>query len=368
VLVRAAHALLELAQPAPLSPHEPFVRDLFPATEQNPRYSEGSVAVLRDGRLLYATTEFFGNGSDASAARIVGIESADQGQTWSERHVIQENIGRQNVMSVSLVRLAAPARYDAPLGFFYLVKNSPRDLRVNLRLSTDEGASFGEPIQVTTTPGYHVLNNDRVTVISGGRIVVPVATTTDVGQVNHFVCSCFLSDDGGRNWRPSRNQVDYPRRGAMEPEVIERQDGTLLMHFRTQLGHIAVSESKDRGETWGEPQPWPVRAPEAPSTLRRIPSTGDWLLIWNDTFVAGQSHGGKRTPLTAAVSRDEGGTWGPPRSLETDPHQTFAYTSVTFHRGRALLTYYVGDERTGRISSRFRSVPLSWFSSETEGP
>jgi sialidase-1 len=133
------------------------------------------------------------------------------------------------------------------------------------------------------------------------------------------------------------------------------------MHFRTQMGHIAVSDSADSGVTWGEARSWGVQAPEAPATLRRIPSTGHLLLIWNDTHDADAGHGGKRTPLTAAISTDEGRSWSFRRNLETGAEHTYAYTSVAFHRGRALLTYYVRDESSGRISSRFRSVPIAWF-------
>jgi sialidase-1 len=358
VRIRAAQALLMLAQPAPLGRNEQVVRDVFLATAENPRYSEGSVAVLRDGRLLYATTEFIGSESDFASARIVGVESTDEGQTWGPVRVIQENVGKKNVMSVSLRRLTPGVRFDAPLGCFYLVKNSFTDLQVFLRTSSDEGHTFGKPVPVTNAAGYHVLNNDRVTILSTGRMIVPVSSTEDVGKVNHFVCSCFFSDDNGATWARSRNTVDYDKRGAMEPEVLELNDGRLLMHFRTQLGHIAVSESKDQGLTWSTARSWYVRAPEAPATLRRIPSTGDLLLVWNDTFTEGAGHGGKRTPLTAAISTDEGRTWTKGRNIETDADHTYAYTSIVFHRGRALLTYYVSDEKTGRISSRFRSIPI----------
>jgi sialidase-1 len=361
VRLRSAQALVQLAQPAPPAPGEDIRRDVFVATAQHPRVSEGSVAVLRDGRLLYATTEFEGSGSDFATARIVAVESADAGRSWGERRVLQENVGQTNVMSATLRRLGGPARFDGPIGFFYVVKNSTSDLQVDLRVSEDEGKTFGEPSRVTDRPGYHVLNNDRVTVLSTGRLVVPVASTEDVSRVNTFACACFLSDDRGRTWRRSRGEVTYPRRGAMEPEVLELSNGRLLMHFRTQLGHIAVSELADGGETWSEARSWDVRAPEAPATLRRIPSTDHLLLIWNDVFSPGAGHGGKRTPLTAAVSTDEGRTWSFRRDLETGDRNTFAYTSVAFHRGRALLTYYVRDEASGRISSRFRSVPIAWF-------
>ncbi|MDP1797043.1 MAG: sialidase family protein [Planctomycetaceae bacterium] len=359
IRIRAAQALLLLSKPPGPSPYETIVRDVFVATEKNPRYSEGSVIVLRDGRLMYATTEFIGSESDFAQARIVATESSDDGRTWSTPHVLQENIGKNNVMSVTLRRLSYPARFDAPIGFFYLVKNSKSDLNVWLRTSADDGVTFGPPVRATTDAGYHVLNNDRVTILSTGRIVVPVSSTADVGSVNRFVCSTWSSDDSGLTWKRSQNSIPYEKRGAMEPEVIERRDGTLLMHIRTQAGHIAVSESTNQGESWGPAKSWSVRAPEAPATLRVIPSTGDWLLIWNDTFVAGAGHGGKRTPLSFAISRDEGQTWSPSRSLETSTDHTYAYTSVAFHEGRLLLSYYVGDEKTGRISSRFRSLPIA---------
>ncbi|SIO41095.1 sialidase-1 [Singulisphaera sp. GP187] len=360
VRIRAAQALLLLAKPAPASPSEEFSRDVFVATPQNPRYSEGSVLVRRDGSLIYATTEFQGSGSDFAKARIIAVDSTDQGRTWSERRVLQENVGQQNVMSVTLRRLKTANPFDGPIGLFYLVKNSPTDLDVYLRVSNDEAKTFGEPLLVTTDPGYHVLNNDRVTVLSSGRILVPIATTKDAVKGPKYAASCYFSDDQGKTWKRSRGLIEYAKQGAMEPEVLEQAGGRLLMQIRTIVGHVAVSESTDGGESWTEAKSWEVAGPESPATLRRIPSTGDLLLIWNDTLRDGKVNS-KRTPLTAAVSTDEGRTWSFRRNVENDPTKYYAYTSVVFDRGRALLTYYVGDSKTGRISSRFRSVPIAWF-------
>jgi sialidase-1 len=244
---------------------------------------------------------------------------------------------------------------------FYLVKNSHSDLNVWLRVSRDDGNSFGDPILVTNQPGYHVMNNDRVAVLSSGRLLVPVASTSDVGKENHFVSRCFISDDQGAHWRMGKESVDYAKRGAMEPEVVELADGRLAMFMRTQLGHLAVSYSGDGGDTWSKAEDAGIRAPEAPATMRRIPSTGDLVLIWNDTFVAGAGHGGKRTPLSLAISQDDGKSWRKVADLETSKTQTFAYTSLCFVQGRAVMSYYVRDEKTGQISSRFRSLPISWF-------
>ena len=133
------------------------------------------------------------------------------------------------------------------------------------------------------------------------------------------------------------------------------------MIVRTQLGEIYASFSNDRGESWSSAKPWGVRSPESPATLRRIPATGDLLLVWNPVYDAGAGHGGKRTPLVAAVSTDEGRTWSAPRTLEDRTDQEYAYTSLTFFESRVLLSYYVADDSTGRISTRFRSLPLNWF-------
>ncbi|MBX3411551.1 MAG: exo-alpha-sialidase [Pirellulales bacterium] len=377
VRVRAAQSLIALSLPPgalglPVSVvPDDFAVDVYPATAEHPRYSEGSIAALADGSLLYATTEFVGGGADHATATIIGRTSIDGGRTWGEARLLQENVGRQNVMSVTLRRLpksgdkadiaaALNGSVQAPLGMFYLVKNSHTDLDAYLRVSHDQGQSFGPPVLVTDEPGYHVMNNDRVTVLSSGRILCPVASCDDVSHGGEFRSWVFLSDDGGATWRGGKESVAMPQRGAMEPEVIELSDGRVLMIIRTQFGSIATSYSSDGGDTWSKPEKLSVPSPESPATIRRLPSTGDLLLVWNNVQPPPGAYG-RRTPLTAAISSDEGGTWQHLRNLETSTDDTYAYTSVLFHRDGVLLSYYVAKEGTGRISSRFRSLPVSWF-------
>lgn len=358
--IRAAHALLALAQPPSPDPDADVSVIVYEATDEHPRYTEGSVVRLEDGTLLFATTEFGGDGNDFATAHIVARTSFDGGRTWGPQRVLQENTGRQNVMSATLRRLEPPAPAGT-IALFYLQKNGFDDLRLYVRFSNDEAATFGEGVLVTGDAGYHVVNNDRVTQLSTGRLVVPASSTADVRAENHFVAHCYLSDDGGRTWRAGAGRVDLPQRGAMEPEVIELAGGRLMMIVRTQLGYIGASYSEDGGDTWGEAESLGVVAPEAPATIRRIPATGDLLLIWNNSFVDGAGHGGPRTPLTAAVSPDEGRTWRHIRNLEPDAARTYAYTSVLFVQDRAILTYWDNRLGTTRYSSRLRSLPVDWF-------
>src|SRR4029079_9938430 len=135
----------------------------------------------------------------------------------------------------------------------------------------------------------------------------------------------------------------------------------LMMIIRTQLGHIATSTSVDGGDHWPAPGKLPLEAPESPAAIRTIPATGDLRLVWNNTYDKGKGHGGDRTPLTSAISSDGGKSWSHVRNLETNRDQAYAYTSLLFHKDRVLLSYYVADSASGRISSRFRSLPMRWF-------
>lgn len=354
--IRAAQTLLFLSRPAAPDADEDVSIVVYPSTKRNPRYTEGSVLPLQDGSLLFAATEFQGNGSDFAKAQIVGRRSVDGGRSWGESRVLQKNTGGMNVMSVTLRRLSS-----GQIAMFYLQKNSPEDLDLFVRTSTDETTSFGESVLVTADEGYHVVNNDRIIRLSTGRLLAPAASTPDVHKVNHFVSHCYLSDDGGKTWRGSQGHVDAPKRGAMEPEVIELSDGRVMMIVRTQLGYIGRSYSDDGGDTWTDMQSLGVKAPEAPATLRRIPATGDLLLVWNNTFTAGAGHGGKRTPLTAAISNDEGHSWRNVRKLESDPDRTYSYTSLAFDHDRAVMSYWDSGAGDGILSCRFRSLPVSWF-------
>ena len=363
---RAAQSLLFLTRPALPSRTEDVSNLVYEATAKNPRYTEGSVIERADGSLLFAATEFQNSGSDFAKAHIVGRVSRDGGRTWSPSRILQGNTGGLNVMSVTLRRVGP---HTAPVGIamFYLQKNSFNDLDMYVRMSRDEGATFGQPTLVTADPGYHVVNNDRVTQLASGRLLVPAASTPDVKKVNHFVSHCYISDDTGKTWRKGKGFVDAPKRGAMEPEVVELTDGRVLMIVRTQLGYIGKSYSSDGGETWSKLQSLKVRAPEAPSTLRRIPSTGALVLVWNDAYTPGAGHGGKRTPLTVAISQDDGMTWKTVGNLESDPRKTFAYTSLTFVGERAMLSYWESGT-SGTYSCRFRSIPVSWFGIDHRAP
>jgi hypothetical protein len=331
---------------------------LLPPGPGNPRNTEGSFVTLRDGRVLFAYTRFTGGTGDHDSAAIVGRYSSNGGRTWTDRdEPLVAGEGAMNVMSVSLLRLQ-----DGRIALFYLRKNSVTDCLPCMRYSRDEARTWSEHPVCVPAEGYYVLNNDRAVQLRSGRIVLPVAHHPPApgGKFgSRGVAMAFLSDDGGGTWRSSRTKLESAaadRAGFQEPGVVELKDGRLMMFIRTQLGSQYLSYSADGGESWSEARPSQIASPLSPASIKRIPGTGDLLMVWNDhasageVFLATATSGGKRTPLTLAVSRDDGKTWQHKQDLLADPEGWYCYTAIHFVRNRVLLAFAAGGSGLPHLS------------------
>jgi len=334
-----------------------------PPSKENPRNSEADVIELRDGRLLLAYSEFYGGGiSDHAPARIAAKASSDGGRTWGGKFTLVENTGNMNVMSASLIRLRS-----GEIGMVYLRKNSLFDCRGYLTKSTDEGRSWSEHVCCTPLHAYNIVNNARLVQLRSGRMLVPAAYTPDIGRTGYHLRSCcYYSDDNGVTWKKGVD-ADLGGVGADEPGVVELKDGSVLMLIRTDLRRVYKAVSYDGGIEFSEPEPTDLAAPSSPSSVKRIPGTGDLLVVWNNST-------SRRVPLTAAISSDEGKTWRHVKDIETKPvHREvspadgYAYTSITFVKDRVLLTYYVAGVPAEGVAGnntwalKFRSMLVKWF-------
>jgi len=320
---------------------EPFKTAVAPVGPDNPRNSEAAIIPLKDGSLLLGWTEFYaGNGADHGPARIPGLVSRDGGRTWGERRVLVENDGGCNVMEVNFLRLK-----DGRIALFYCQKNSEdKDCRVMMRTSADEGKTFGSPKQLSPAGKYTGLTNGRAIRLRTGRILLEAWENND--------SYCCLSDDDGETWRDSA-RVKPADGGCWEPACVELKDGRVMMLMRTTLGGQYRSLSADGGETWSVPEPTALKGSGSPVSISRMPDGGTLLAVWNHDPATG-----KRNPLTAAVSRDEGETWTNLRNIEGGEGDSWAYPAVTWGDGNALLSYF---SYTGGHTLWLRSIPAAWF-------
>jgi len=381
--------LAALSLPLPAGEPDRFVRggltilNLILPGPGHPRNSEGAFIQLKDGRILFAYSRFTSGGGDSDHADIAGRYSSDGGETWTKDDVtLLGNEGGLNVMSVSLLRLA-----DGRIAFFYLRKNATNDCIPYLRFSADEARTWSEPVRAIGEKGYFVLNNDRVAQLRGGRLLMPVAIHTDAGlhPVSRGRVTAYLSDDFGRTWRRAGSVLDCPApspEGLQEPGVVELRDGRVMMYIRTRLGCQYLSYSRDQGESWSAPQPSDLLSPQSPALIKRIPETGDLLLVWNDHAHVDPAmravdqpgpgrkvYWGKRTPLTVAISRDEGRHWEKGRNIEDRADGMYAYPALCFTGDRVLVAYGAGGEGAGHLArSRIAYFNLNWLYEYSTAP
>jgi hypothetical protein len=349
--------------PAP-SAARPRPRLLLPATAERPRNSEASVLELRDGALLMTWSAFRGPG-DNDASTVDAMLSHDGGETWGERRTLVENDAGINVMSPALRHLA-----DGSIGLAYSHRDARDDASKRFVRSADGGRTWSEPVTLPQAEPYQTSCHDRMVVLPGGRIVIPLHCSR--GFDTHFlVVRTAWSDDGGRTWRLSEpvslpgaaRPGEAPRGGCGEPDIVERADGTLLMVLRTMLGTIFRAESHDGGETWTGLRSMEVVAPFAPSRVARIPGAADLLLLWNWSYDPATGNGTRR-PLACAVSTDGGDTWPWARrkALEDDPAATYHYPSCVFVGDRTFVTYQsTPTTPPGAPRGRVRELKTVWL-------
>ena len=100
-------------------------------------------------------------------------------------------------------------------------------------------------------------------------------------------------------------------------------------------------------------------------SIKRL-QTGDLLAVWNDhtnrpdeAKKAPKWSNGRRTPLTTAISSDDGRTWTHVRNLEDASNGWYCYIAMQpLDDGTVLLGYCAYK---GLAHSRIVKVPVNWF-------
>jgi sialidase-1 len=364
-----------------------------------PKHGEQTVVRRRDGSLWLLWSEFLRTDllpegerppasplrrsptGDDGYARISGMESHDEGRTWSPpRVVIDDRDALVNCISPGLARLR-----DGRLLVAYSWRSggNGRDNYGNcakmVRQSSDEGRTWSERARITPEgTEYHTGCHDRAWTLSSGRTVVQCHTifppgVARPGPAHRRTCMgtyYAFTDDGGATWRRSAVLLDpiAGHGGRFEEACLaERADGSLVQFIRSWHGQSFRAESTDGGASWSPPVPSGVFSALAPSWVGRVPDSPHLLMLWNPTWNPDEPIAGRRTVLAAAISRDGGLSWGLPKALETHPDQWAEYPGVTWTgEGDALVHYRVFSRDRRRCDLVQARVPVRWFYDDSD--
>lgn len=345
---------------------------ILPSTPEYPRHSEATAIQLKNGDILLAWSKFQVEtrpdgtlmSGDNAKAHIAGLISHDGGYTWGDEYTLVENTAGLNVMAPAFARLK-----DGGLGMVYSHRESTTEAHRVFVRSNDEGKTWSAPVRMTHD-AYKTGCHDRFNCLESGRLIAPLHCTDD-WHAHHLHVRVAYSDDNGQTWTLT-DSIELPRvsdsgeSGGIEPGIVQRADGSLLMVIRTAMGTIFRAESHDDGTTWHDLRSMEVVAPVAPSRIERLPNSSDLMLIWNWRWNWKENLAGIRRPLSVAISRDGGDSFplASRKNIEDSPEYTYAYPSCLMLEDRALVTYSVTDPNNSIGVNRALAVmhiPFAWL-------
>ncbi len=306
--------------PAPAeteSPKPHFKGELiFEKVEGFPSCHAATIAELPNGDLLVAW--YAGQQEKATDVSILCSRRAQGSEKWSEPKVLVDTPNKSEGNPILW--------YDSKgtLWLFYVTMQGDGWTTCNIKYikSKDNGATWSEPVFLREELGWMTGTNPLV--LKNGETLLPLYDEVNVSSV------FMISGDGGKTWLKTGPIKSNP--GNIQPSVVQLDDGSLLCYMRTwRPGKMWQSTSRDNGRTWSKATQHDLPNPGSRLDMVRLKS-GELVLIFNNTPRG-------RTPLSAALSRDEGKTWPLIKNLETAKGE-YSYPAVIQTRDGLIHVVY----------------------------
>ena len=209
------------------------------------------------------------------------------------------------------------------LANFYSQPYKDANAPIWLVKSTDEGANWSDPVEITLGTGKHEIGPGAGIQLQSGRLVVQVYD------------GIIYSDDHGQTWK----QGGAAPGDFNETQVVELVDGSLLFSRRKTPNRVFLY-SQDVGQTWSQPVPQPdLPDPDCQGSMIRFTRedqgyTKNRLLFANPVsgaIAAGsvESDPRGRFNVTVRMSYDEGKTWPVERRILTGSGSVLQHGGVS---------------------------------------
>jgi sialidase-1 len=296
--------------------------------------------------------------SDHGDIDLILRRSSDEGRTWDRQRIVYEEGGTEKIT------IGNPcAVVDKENGTVWLTFCRDND-RIFITHSADEGESWAKPREITkdvkepewgwyaTGPGHGIqLQRGKYK----GRLVIPCDCGDSKGWGNWDQKGRSLviySDDHGKSW----THGDITDKGMNECEVVELEDGSLLLSMRNYRGPKlrAFAHSKDGGRTWSSSRHHDqVYCPTCQASIQRY--------SWQPNIIVHCSPGGPgRENMTVRLSYDEGQKWSITKVLEEGPG---AYSDLAVLPDGQICCFFEDDGYKRIVFSRFS---LQWLTDKNK--
>lgn len=340
--------------------HPINVVEVFRSGEEN--YNTFRIPALlmtKKGTLLAFCEGRRGSSSDTGNIDLLLKRSHDQGKTWSATQVVSD-MGDDTIGNPCPVQERKTGRIYLPLTMNrgsvsekqMIERQVPDRRRVFICHSDDDGASWSEPIEITSSVSrpdwtWYATGPGNGIQTRSGRLVIPCDHIVEGSKAFHS--HVIFSDNRGKTWQIGGRAEAKTN----ECQVVELRDGSLMLNMRSYHGknQRAVSLSQDGGITWG------------PLTLdsRLIePVCQASLIAYKGTLYFLNPASTRREKMTIRSSRDEGKTWSTGHVLHQGPS---AYSSLAALKGNRLGCLYECGEKGPYERIVFSQISTSWVNS-----
>lgn len=302
---------------------------------------------------ILATTGYFETFSDWSRGYLMSRASGDFGKTWGKVETFQENIGKIYTSPTSFIRMN-----DSTLLTFILVKETSDVCDVFQKESNNNGKSWSQPHKISLRNNvYQHFINDSAIKLESGRLIIPMCIGAYHTPPENNVF-CYYSDNNGESWEMS-DKIMQETHKLLEPSVVEYTPDSLLMTIRNQGGKMFFSKSYDGGLSWTNPILSEINCPDAPSKISKIPNSNLLFLVWNDVNTSQNVfQWNNRTPLSMAVSDDNGNNWIKLYNIEDNENNNFYYPSITFLNEYAFISYTIRGKNDQQSIIGLKKYPI----------
>ncbi|MDI9498999.1 MAG: exo-alpha-sialidase [Bacillota bacterium] len=291
-----------------------------------------TLAVLEDGSLLCA---WFAGSREGAADVAIWFARRDVGGSWSAPRMVADVPG---VPCWNPVLFAHTVDGREVVDLYFKAGHQIPAWRTWRQRSGDGGRSWSAPRLLVADDVFGrgpVRNPPLLT--QAGTLLAPASRETETSW-DAFV---DRSRDGGESWE----MVPIPRErgafrgpGLIQPTLWQGADGRIRALMRSSEGRVFRSLSDDDGAAWTS-----ARRTELPNNNSGIAATrlgsGEVLLVYNPVA----ANWGPRSPLSLAVSEDDGESWEEllqlePQEPEAEPGE-YSYPAIVACGDRVWISY-----------------------------